>query len=283
MRAMISVMTQLITIQGSARGGKGTLTRALTDDLSRDYRVYKIDQGLKFRIIARTALDVGINIEDLDALAEFVGRDTTRQAITDKLVEVATFDKAQLEAEYYAPHVSNAAGMVGKLTVAQNLAVDLLEDEVAAVASKFDIVIIDGRALYAKGKKLAEQGVIEYLLAIDVHCDAFVSAQRETKIFAPQDDHELDSYSREQAVDLLVATRDIARRNTSDARRATYPSLPLRGAYEFDVLHETNDVEWADILNAVREAKSISVDNSATRSVEQLTVPVVRLVRSLLG
>lgn len=276
-------MTQLITIQGSARGGKGTLTRALTDDLSRDYRVYKIDQGLKFRIIAHTALDAGVSIEDLDALAEFVSRDTTRQAIIDKLVEVATLDKAQLEAEYYAPRVSNAAGMVGKLTVSQNLAVDLLDDEVTAVAPQFDIIIVDGRTLRTKGKKLAERGIVEYLLAIDVHCDAFVSAQRETKIFAPQDDTELDSYSREQAIELLVATRDIARRNTSDARRATYPSLPLRGAYEFDVLHETSDAEWADILSTIREIGAVSVDNSATRSVEQLTTPVVRLVRGLLS
>ena len=172
--------------------------------------------------------------------------------------------------------------MIGKLDAAQSLVVELFKDEVKQIAPQFEIIIVDGRSMQVKGKELAAAGVVDYLLAIDVHCDAFVSAQRETKIFAPQDDTELDSYSREQALDLLVATRDIARRNTSDARRVTYPSLPLRGAYEFDVIHEMTPDEWTQAIEAVREKGAISVDNSATRTPEQLTAPVVQLVRSLL-
>ncbi len=274
--------TKLITIQGSARGGKGTLARALTEDLAKDYRVYKIDQGLKFRIIAAAALAAGIDKENLESLAQFVGLASTRDEVHRRLVEVAEMDKPTLESTYYLPTISNAAGMVGKLNIAQNLVVELFKDEVRSIAEHYDILIVDGRAMSSKGKELASEGVVEYLLAIDVHCDAFVSAQRETKIFAPQDDKELDSYSREQAIELLVATRDIARRNTSDARRATYPSLPLRGVFEFDVLHVIDDGSWPRIVEMVREKGAISVDNSATRTPEQLTAPVVRLVRSLL-
>ena len=275
-------LTKLITIQGSARGGKGTLARALTDDLTTDHKVYKIDQGLKFRILAWAALQQGINKEDLAALESFVQQPTTRTLVVQKLVEAADLTKQELEALYYPFLISNTAGMIGKLDAAQSLVVELFKDEVKQIAPQFEIIIVDGRSMQVKGKELAAAGVVDYLLAIDVHCDAFVSAQRETKIFAPQDDTELDSYSREQALDLLVATRDIARRNTSDARRVTYPSLPLRGAYEFDVIHEMTPDEWTQAIEAVREKGAISVDNSATRTPEQLTAPVVQLVRSLL-
>jgi len=275
-------MTKLITIQGSARGGKGTLARALTEDLATDYNVYKIDQGLKFRIVAWVALEESIDKEDLEALAEFVQRPATRRLVVEKLVEAASLTKDELEARYYTFVISNTAGMVGKLDEAQALVVELFKDEVAKIADQFEIIIVDGRSMQVKGKELADAGVIDYLLAIDVHCDAFVSAQRETKIFAPQDDQELGSYSHEQALDLLVATRDIARRNTSDARRRTYPSLPLRGAYEFDVIHEMTADEWTQAIALIKQNGAISVDNSATRTPEQLTNPVVRLVRSLL-
>lgn len=276
-------MTQLITIQGSARGGKGTLARALTEDLSSDHKVYKIDQGLKFRILAVAALDAGIDVENLDALAEFVTRGSTRIIVNEKLLVATAFDKNQLEKAYYSPEVSNASGMVGKLSEAQVLVVELLKDQVRSIAPSYDIIIVDGRAMRGKGKELAAEGVVEYLLAVDVHCDAFVSAQRETKIFAPQDENELAGYSHQQALDLLVATRDIARRNSSDARRSKYPSLPLHGAYEFDVLHEMTEAEWRQAVDMTRQNGAISVDNSATRTPEQLTAPVVRLVRSLVN
>ena len=272
---------KLITIQGSARGGKGTLARALEVDLSRDYKVHKIDQGLKFRILAASALEHGIDKENLDELAEFIGRDETREAVVAKLVEAASWDKAQLEATYYTSAISNASGMAGKLPVTHDVVVALLLDEVRAVAKDFDIIIVDGRALMAYGKQLADEGIVDYLLAIDVHCDAFVSAQRETKIFSPEDDTEANNYSPEQMMKLLIATRDIARRNTSDARRSRDPSLPLRGAYDFDVLHDMDETEKSWVVEAVRQNGAISVDNSATRTPEQLTGPIVELVRLL--
>ncbi len=274
---------KLITIQGSARGGKGTLARALGEALAVEHRVYTIDQGLKFRIVAKAALDAGVNKDQLEALSDFVVASSTKSHVGELLLAATTMSKSERESTYYTAEISNASGMVGKLSVAHDLLVDLLYDQVRTVAPDYDIIIIDGRALKKMGNKLADDSVVDYVLAIDVHCDAFVSAQRETKIFAPQDDTELDSYSREQAIDLLVATRDIARRNTSDARRTRDPSLPLRGAYEFDVLHAMDDTEWSWVVDAVRQTRAISIDNSATRTPEQLTVPVVRLVKGLLG
>jgi cytidylate kinase len=285
MRGMINEMTRakLLTIQGSARGGKGTLARALDESLSLHKKVHKIDQGLKFRILAHTALSAGIDIENLDQLAEFIAKPETKKVVIDKLVEAAEWDKQRLEAEYYSFKISNASGMVGKLPVAHDVAVMLLLAEIREVASKFDVIIVDGRALQKYGKQLAEEQIVDYILAIDVHCDAFVSAQRETKVFSPEDEQEAERYSPEQMMGLLIATRDIARRNSSDARRQRDPSLPIRGAFDFDVLHQMADDEKEWTFEAVKQNGAITVDNSNTRSPHQLTEPIVELVNYLLN
>ena len=272
---------KLITIQGSARGGKGTLARALQENLAQDYRVHKIDQGLKFRILAITALGAGINKEDLDALAAFIALASTRKIVADRLIEASAWTKAQLEERYYSEAISNASGMVGKLENAHDVAVQLLLEEVRAVAEHFDIILIDGRALQKYGELLEESGIVEYILAIDVHCDAFVSAQRETKIFAPEDG-QTEHYTLEQTMKLLIATRDIARRNSSDARRERDPSLPIRGAYDFDVLHDLNETEQKVVYEIIAQNGAIAIDNSNTKTPESMTDPVVYLVRWML-
>jgi cytidylate kinase len=269
---------KLITIQGSARGGKGTLAHALYSDLQSDYRVHVIDQGLKFRILASVALAAGIDKEDIDGLTEFIGLEATRTTVVNRLIEAASWTKSERETVYYMPEISNASGMVGKISTAHDVAVTLLVDEVKAVANDYDIILVDGRALQKYGKLLEDEKIVEYILAIDVHCDAFVSAQRETKIFS----EDAAAYTPEQTMQLLVATRDIARRNSSDARRTRDPSLPIRGAYDFDVLHEMDDTEKTWVVDAVRATKSITVDNSNTRTPEQLTAPVISLVRALI-
>lgn len=282
--AMIGGMNlpKLITIQGSARGGKGTLAKALFDDLSRDHKVHTIDQGLKFRILAHQALTNGIDKEDLDAIATFVGLESTRKSVMEKLVEATSWTKEQREAQYYTLAISNASGMVGKLPVSHDVAVGLLLDEVRAAAQDFDIILMDGRALQKYGKQLESEGTVQYILAIDVHCDAFVSAQRETKIFSPDDVNEAEHYSQDQTMQLLTATRDIARRNSSDARRTRDPSLPIRGAYDFDVLHKMDETEMSWVVEAVRTNGAITIDNSNTKTTEQLTRPILGLVRALL-
>ena len=280
-------MTQqpsLITIQGSARGGKGTLTKALTRDLSSEYRIYTIDQGLKFRVMAALALEAGVDKEDLAALTAFITQKETHRRVVDALLEAAQLDKPAYEARYYTQSISNASGMVGKLSAAHEIVGELLYEEVAQLVEsspEIDLIIVDGRTLQDYGRELEARGLVRYLLAIDVHCDAFVSAQRETKIFSPED-NELDSYTREQAIQLLVATRDIARRNTSDARRRTLPSLPIRGAYDFDVLRPLPDGKKDMVYEEIRANGAVTIDNSNTKTIKSLTDPVVELVRYLV-
>lgn len=231
--------------------------------------------------MAAFALQAGVDKENLAALTAFITREDIQRQVVNALIEAATLAKEEYELRYYTQAVGNASGMVGKLPEAHDIVQTLLFAEVEQVVAAYDVIIIDGRALQEYGREMERRGLVRYVLAIDVHCDAFVSAQRETGIFSPEDD-ELDSYTHDQALQLLVATRDIARRNASDARRQRKPSLPIQGAYDFDVLRPLPEDEKQSVYEAIRANGAVMIDNSNTKTIESLTEPVVELVRYLL-
>ncbi len=275
----VNSRAKLITVQGQARGGKGTIAAALLRELEINHSVYAIDQGQKFRVLAKLALDAGIDPEDLTSLESFIGAATTKRALLDTLADLATRSKDEIDRLLYTPEVNNASGMAGKLSLTQDVAVEVLFDEVRRQSPKYDVILIDGRAMQSKGTKLMDEGVVDYVVAIDVSCSPMTAAKRLLGLSVSAD---VDEYTSQQKSDLLRLVNDIDRRNSSDARRASYPSLPIRGAYEFDVLHQWTDANLEKIAQRVRTAGAIAVDNSYTRTKEQLTEPVVRLVGLLL-
>lgn len=267
----------LLTVQGQARSGKGTLARALTADLRADHDVVLIDQGLKFRVIADEYLKAGGDIEDVEAIGIQLIQPDFYERVLRRLSAVSTMAKQELDTVYYTPVVNNASGMVGKSQVAQKSVLQLLEDEIKR-ARDTGIIILDGRAWTEKGKVFERDGLVRYPLAIDVSCSSLTAARRLTKLFGP-----LDSLSQAEAVALLKQVVDIDNRNSADARRPLYPSLPISGALLFDVLHRHTEAELASACNAARKIGALSVDNSYTRTEEQFTAPVVRLVRQILS
>lgn len=271
---------KLITIQGSARGGKGVLTRSLTDDLSKDCSIQAIDQGLKFRVLASLALRAGVDIEDLESLANFIATPAAHDGLLAELKRAYALDKAALDAEFYTVQINNASGMVGKLNVSHDVVISVLLEEVRRLAADTEIIIIDGRALQKYGKQLAEEGVVDYILAVDVVCSPLTAAKR---LMGLPSNAEIESLSSDQKTTLLNLINDIDRRNSSDARRARDPSLPIQQAYEYNVLLDWHDEALSQAAQDVAQAQAISVDNSFTRTKEQLADPVVALVRKMLS
>jgi cytidylate kinase len=271
---------KLITIQGSARGGKGVLTRSLTDDLSKDYSIQAIDQGLKFRVLASLAIKNAVDIEDLEALAVFVSDQSTYEALLAELKRAYTLDKAALDAEFYTLQINNASGMVGKLNPSHDVVIAVLLEEVRRLAVDTEIIIIDGRTLQKYGKQLALEGAVDYILAIDVVCSPLTAAKR---LMGLPSNAEIESLTSDQKTTLLNLINDIDRRNSSDARRARDPSLPIQQAYEYNVLLDWHDEALAQAAAEVMKPRAISVDNSFTRTKEQLADPVVALVRKMLS
>lgn len=270
---------RLITVQGEARSGKGTLARAIVEDLSRDHRVSYVDQGLKFRVIADTYLKQGGDIENIAAIGDFLVSDAGYNAVLTRLALVATMAKPEIEEFFYTSQINNASGMVGKSETAQQKALALLHDEVKALAGDNEIVVLDGRAMWEKGNQFKNEGLVDFPLAFDVTCDPMTAARRLTGIFEPN----IDNLAQQDVVKLLRTVNDINKRNSADRRRAVYPSLPISGAVVFDVTHDHTDEEFADACRKVAEVGAVSVDNSHTRSIEQFTSPVLKLVRSVLS
>ncbi len=269
---------KFITVQGQARSGKGTLVRALVQSLSDDYRVYSIDQGLKFRVFARMAIDQRIDYENLDLLEEYVQNPANQIGALERLRLAPDLSKDEREEMYYVHKVGNVSGMFGKLTATHDVVVQLLKDEVKATVGLYDIVVVDGRAMQKYGQELEDMDVVDHILAIDVVCEPLVAARRVLGMFDP-----VEQLSSEQLVQLIRTTEDISRRNSSDARRKCDPSVFLHEAFELDVLHmPENEMELEKMCEKVVEVGVLSIDNSFTRSVAQLTEPSVWLIRRVI-
>lgn len=267
-----------ITIQGQARSGKGSLVRALKAKLEREFRVLTIDQGLKFRVLAKMALDQGIDYEDLSVLREFVSNHERQQEVLVYLHQAAQLSKPELDELYYIHTVGNISGMFGKIPETHDVVVSLLLDEVRQAQGVYDVILVDGRAMYGYGKQLAQEKIVDYVLAIDVMCEPLTAARRVTQLFEP-----VEHLSQEQLVQLIYTTQDISRRNSSDARRKRDPSVYLHEAFEFDVLHvPESDEAFEKMCRKVAEVGVLSLDNSFTRSLEQFTEPSVKLIYNVL-
>lgn len=276
--AALNKKTKLITIQGQARGGKGVLVRRLVEVLSPDNRVKVIEQGLKFRIFAKIALDKKLNYENLSLVKEFVANKDNQAEVLALLKAAETKTKEELDGIYYIHEVSNVSGMFGKVDETHDVVVGLLLDEARAAASEYDVIIVDGRAMMKYGDQLDAEGVVDHVLAVDVICEPLTAARRVTGIFAP-----VEELSNEQLIQLITTTQDISRRNSSDARRKRDPSVFLHEAFEFDVLHPPTDEEhFTRICEKAYEVGVLSLDNSFTRSIEQFTEPSVKLIVSIL-
>ncbi len=272
-------MSRLITIQGSARGGKGTLTRAFATHLQQNYSVQVIDQGLKFRVLARLALEAQIDIENLSHLEKFITRPSTHQEMLAMLTNAYTLTKDQLEAEFYTIAINNASGMCGKITATHDVVVSVLLDEVKELAQTHDFILIDGRALQKYAEQLANDGVVDYILAVDVVCSPMTAAKR---MMGLASNAAIEDLTSDQKTQLLYLINDIDRRNSSDARRSRDPSLPIADAYIFDVLHERTKRELRDVAAEVAKTRTVMVDNSFTRTKEQLTAPCIELLDAII-
>lgn len=271
---------KLIVVQGSARGGKGTISHALAEELHTIAPTALIDQGMKFRILAKLALDAGIDIENLEALGVFITAESTHLALLDTLREVLDMSKEAIEDTFYTAQISNASGMTGKLAVTHDLVISVLLEQIRELSQDHEFIVVDGRALDKYAKQLDREGAVKFVLAVDVMCSPVTAAKRSLGYKPESTIHTMTS---DQKTAMLQRIEEIDRRNSSDARRDRDPSLPIHGAFEFDVLHEWQPAELEKAVERIRSIKAVCVDNSYTRSKAQLTDPVVELVRRIIN
>lgn len=241
----------LITFQGQARSGKGTASRAVADYFeSIGKKVLRVDQGVVFRTMARLLVD-----EPESQRAVTLETEAFRRHLTSSLLAVYN-DPSELR-ELYTPEIQAASHEVGRLPASQFVAVSMLESSLVAARDDYDVFVVDGRALHEIGVRLAEDGVVDYVLAFDFYCDARVSAERE---FGRQYGHEPGPADQELLAELQ---RAVEARNVADASREAYPSLPLEDTYRFAPSGPGEDIDaFLATIPLGEQPVRVTIDNS---------------------
>lgn len=263
---------KLITIEGEARSGKGTATRAVVEAFS-DKNVRVIDQGQKFRALAVCATRERISVDDATQLASFLTAADTQAKMLRLLDELRQSSPAQRDAVLYTHEVGATSSKVGALAVSQRIAIELLTAEVARAASEgVELLVIDGRAMSQKALVFEQDLGVQLALGFHFRCPASVAAQRATGIFTSA-----DQLTDSERSTLQLAEEQIAARNHSDRTRDVYPLIDPDEAVRLD-LALCRDGVPADLKEATLAARQVIID-TANSDIQQMTAPVVELAR----
>jgi cytidylate kinase len=273
---------KVITFEGEARSGKGTSVRAVYDKLIDEGRnVVVIDQGQKFRVLAKLAHDKNVALQDQAAVTQFLRSPDTRPAMLELLGSLVGMEQDEVNALLYTQEVSTGSAQVAQNADAHPLAVGLLFDQVQKeVENGADTILIDGRSMEKYGRQMAEQKKVQFVLGFYFRCDASIAARRTTGIFV-----DMDAMSTDEKLRLLEAITKIGDRNRQDTLRDVDPMLEPANAYPLhaaDFLVEDRDFIRQATLDALLSGM-VSMNTSYTRSVEEMTEPVVALATRALA
>lgn len=268
-------LPKLITFDGEARSGKGTIVQLVKDSLRDDsgYKVMLIDAGQVFRCLVVAATNRGVDLENPAAIDAFLGNDTSAEECVGFVKAVYHMQKIDRDALLYTNEVGVNSAKIGARPLSQAFKDQLLKKWLRdAHTEGYDIVLLDGRALEEVGKMLESENLCDFIIGLYFVCDPIVGAMR-TLGYAASQYNELNASQRAE-VDGLVT--QINARNDADRLRAVQPIVPPKDAPTF-VLPEVS-------ANHNGEARFMAtIDTSARLSKHQMAGPVVALVSSILS
>ena len=264
-------LPKLVTFDGEARSGKGTVV-GLVKDYLRDvegYNVMFIDAGQVFRVLVVAITRAGVDIESPEAIDAYLSDDANVAACVQLVKDVYHMPKAERDALLYTNEVGVNSAKVGARPLSQvfkdNLLRKWLHD---ARAEGFEVVLLDGRALEETGAMLEREGLCSYVLGLFFVCDPVVSAQR-TLGRMPKPYEELTGDFKEQ-VDKLV--EQIKERNRADHERAVQPVVMPKGAPRYIVTEVPDEIEFYN------ERPMVVIDRSPEIPFDIMAVPTAKLV-----
>lgn len=225
-------LPQLITFDGEARSGKGTIVQA-TKDYLRDecgHHVMLIDAGQVFRVLVVAATRTGINLQDPNELDAFLSNESEKEVCVQLVKDVYHMDKDERDALLYTNEVGANSAKVGARPLSQRFKDDLLRKWLRdAHLEGYEVVLLDGRALEETGEMLANEGLCDFALGLYFTCEPIVGARRTLGYASTEYDDLSDSERR--AVDDLV--KQIYARNKADSERAVQPVVPPSSAQTY--------------------------------------------------
>jgi cytidylate kinase len=263
----------LITFDGEARSGKGTIVQATKDYLrdNKNLKVMLIDAGQVFRVLVVAASRAGVDLNDPDAIDAFLSDDANAESAVQLVKDVYHMSKEDRDDLLYTNEVGENSAKVGARPLSQDFKDMLLKKWLRDARSDgYQVVLLDGRALDEVGSRLASEGLCDFPLGLYFICDAEVGARR-TLGFAGRLYDELSSEEK-AAVDKLID--QIIVRNVADRIRPVQPLV-------------RPDTEVSKLPTIAQPSLTSGrpmylVDTSANLTKQEMSDPVIELVsRSL--
>ncbi len=267
-------LPKLITFDGEARSGKGTIVSGVKNYLRDEcgYKVMLIDAGQVFRVLVVAASQSGVDIDDPTALDAFLGDEAEAEKCVQLVKSVYHMTKGERDALLYTNEVGANSAKIGARPLSQYFKDELLKKWLHdARLEGYDTVLLDGRALEEVGAMLAQEELCDFVLGLYFVCDSVVGARR-TLGLAHKSYEALDASER-SAVDQLVI--EIDERNRKDRERAVQPIVPPAGALTYCLPEAPTDVDMNSRPMAI-------FDTSAEIAKDAMPLPVAKFCAMVL-
>lgn len=262
-----SSLPRLVTFDGEARSGKGTIVQ-LTKDYLRDecgYKVMLIDRGQTFRALVVAAVRAGVDLDDPAAIDTYLTDESNIAACVQFVKDVYHMSKDERDALLYTNEVGENSAKIGARPASQIFVADLTKKWLHDAGQEgYEVVLVDGRALENIAREMDSEGLCSYRLGLYFVCDGVVGARR-TLGYATTAYDELTDEQRQQ-VDELV--EQIKVRNQRDFDREVERLAPPMNAPIYRV---------PDVPEEVAGDMAI-IDTSAEVTKQDMSLPVAKFV-----
>jgi cytidylate kinase len=261
----------LVTFDGEARSGKGTIVQATKDYLRgvAHKSVMLIDAGQVFRVLVVAATRAAVNLDSPDAIDAFLGNDTNIQDCMQLVKDVYHMAKTERDSLLYTNEVGHNSAKIGARPLSQSFKDELLKRWLHDAHDEgFQIVLLDGRALEEVGAELERESLCDFRLGLYFICDSIVGARR-TLGLASRPYNELDN-AEKSSVDELV--EQINARNEADEKRSVQQLVRPAGV----IVSRLPEILPSQSINLNRPMYLI--DTSSELSKEDMSSPVIALV-----
>jgi len=142
----------IITIDGPAASGKGSLAKIVSSDLN----LYYMETGIYYRIFAKTILDEGFKEEQILKIDKYLNKDHFKFNIRNK-------------ENIYNDEVSKLASILAKKEIVRNIITNRQQMILENYPSKFEGILLEGRDC---GTVIAPNANVKIFLTADINVRA---------------------------------------------------------------------------------------------------------------
>lgn len=269
----------LVTFDGEARSGKGTIVQT-TKDYLRDecgYKTMLIDRGQTFRVLVVAADRSGVDLDNSEAIDTYLEDEANITSCIQFVKDVYHMTKDERDKLLYTNKIGVDSAKVGARPGSQAFVKMLTKKWMSdAGVEGYEVVLIDGRALEAVAREMDAEGLCEYRMGLYFICDAQVGARR-TLGYATTPYEKLSDEARLD-VDQLV--EQIAIRNHKDRHDRADDAdrlLPPAGAQTYRL------PEVPGQTGVTTDVPTYILDTSADLTKEAMSLPVAKFVADALA